>query len=134
GRSIRMTVYLEWTNKDIHHIRAIAGMPNTPLHESASYVLEGQVDLHARTEQLAKSIHAGAPDAMSGVVFPGTARTVRVTDVQQSGNHVLITGELGEQSSLLPGESPNFSIRVDRSSGLAHADFLGSEVVMRLDK
>jgi len=134
GVAMPVAGYFGWTNKDILRFRAVAGMPKAPLPEYASYVIEGQVDLHARTGQLAKSIHAGAPDAMSGVVFPGTARTVRVTDVQQSGNHVLITGELGEQSNLLPGESPNFSIRVDRSSGLAHADFLGSEVVMRLDK
>jgi len=134
GVAMPVAGYFGWTNKDILRFRAVAGMPKAPLPEYASYVIEGQVDLRARTGQLAKSIHAGAPDAMSGVVFPGTARSVRVTDVQRSGNNVLITGELGEQSNLLQGESPNFSIQVDRSTGLAQADFLGSTVVMRLDE
>jgi len=134
GAAMPVAGYFGWTKKDVLRFRAVAGMPKAPLPEYASYVIEGQVDLRARTGQLAKSIHAGAPNAMSGVVFPGTARSVRVTDVEQSGNKVLITGELGEQSNLLPGESPKFTIQVDRSTGLAQADFLGSTVVMRLDE
>ena len=134
GVAMPVAGYFGWTNKDILRFRAVAGMPKAPLPAYASYVIEGQVDLHARTGQLAKSIHAGAPDAMSGVVFPGTARSVRVTDVQKSGSTVLITGELAEQSNLLQGESTNFSIQIDRSSGVAQADFLGSKVAMRLDE
>jgi len=134
GVAMPVAGYFGWTNKDILRFRAVAGMPKAPLPEYASYVIEGQVDLHARTGQLAKSIHAGAPDAMSGVVFPGTARSVRVTDVQRSGSSVLIAGEITEPSTLLRGESPTFNIRIDRSTGLAQADFLGSMVVMRLDE
>src|SRR5438094_82108 len=93
GVAMPVAGYFGWTNKDILRFRAFAGMPKAPLPEYASYVIEGQADLHARTGQLAKSIHAGAPDAMSGAVFPGTARTDRLTDVQQSGNHASITGE-----------------------------------------
>jgi len=97
-------------------------------------VVEGQVNLNSRTGQLAKSVHAGAPDAMSGVVFPGTARSIRVTDVQRSGDSVLINGEILERSQLLRGESPTFKIQIDRVTGVAQADFLGSNVVMRLDE
>src|SRR6266566_7281528 len=134
GVAMPVAGYFGWINKDILRFRAVTGMPRAPLPSYASYVIEGQVDLGSRTGQLAKSIHAGAPDAMSGVVFPGTARSLRVTDVNRTGNNVLITGELGDQSNLLQGESPNFSIQVDRSTGLAQADFLGSAVVMRLDE
>src|SRR5207247_2416399 len=73
------------------------------------------------------------PDAMSGVVFPGTTRSLRVTDVKQTGNTVHISGEITDQMGLLKGESTTLSIEIDRSAGLAQADFLGSKVVMRLD-
>jgi hypothetical protein len=126
--------FFGWTKKDVLRFRAVTGMPRAPLPTYASYVLEGHVDLRARTGILAKSIHAGAPDAMSGVVFPGTARSIRVMTVRESGREVLISGEIIEQSSMLKGESPTFNLRIDRSSGLAHADFLGSQVVMRLDE
>jgi hypothetical protein len=46
----------------------------------------------------------------------------------------LITGEIAEKSDLLQGESQNFRIQVDRSAGVAQADFFGSSVVMRLDE
>src|SRR6266566_8050579 len=133
GVAMPVAGYFGWINKDSLRFRAVAGMPKAPLPSFASYVIEGQVDLGARTGQLAKSIHAGAPDAMSGVVFPGTARSIRVTDVQRSGDSVLISGEILEQSQLLKGESPSFKIQIDRLSGVAQADFLGSNVVMRLD-
>ena len=70
---------------------------------------------------------------MSGVVFPGTARSLRVTDIKQTGDTVLISGEITDKMGLLKGESPTLSIEIDRSAGLAQADFLGSKVVMRLD-
>jgi hypothetical protein len=125
--------FFAWSKKDVLRFRAVTGMPKAPLPAYASYVIEGQVDLKARTGQLAKSIHAGAPDAMSGVVFPGTARSLRVTDVRESGDHVLITGEIADRSTLLQGENSVLKIAIDRSAGIAEADFLGSTVTMRLD-
>ena len=92
------------------------------------------LNLRTRTGQIAKSIHAGVPNAMSGVVFPGTARSIRVIDVKRLGSNVLITGDLGERATMLTGESPTFSMQIDRSIGRAEADFLGSRVVMRLDE
>jgi hypothetical protein len=133
GVAMPVAGFFTWSKEDVLRFRAVAGMPKAPLPTYASYVVEGQVNLTARTGQLAKSVHAGAPDAMSGVVFPGTARSIRVTDVQQSGDSVLINGEIVERSQLLKGESPSFRIQVDRSTGVAQADFLGSSVVMRLD-
>lgn len=126
--------FFAWTKKDVLRFRAVTGMPKSPFPAYASYVIEGQVNLTSRTGQLAKSIHAGAPDAVSGVVFPGTSRSVRVTDVQQSANTVYIQGVLEDTSTLLRGESPDFKIEIDRASGVAKADFLGSAVVMRVDR
>jgi len=134
GVAMPVAGYFGWTKPGILRFRAVTGMPQAPWPEYASYVIEGEVDLGARTGQLAKSIHAGAPDAMSGVVFPGTTRSVRVTDVQRSGNSVLITGEIADRSTLLHGESQSFSVQVDRSAGVAKADFFGSSVLLRLDE
>ncbi len=134
GVAMPVAGFFTWSKKDVLRFRAVAGMPKAPLPTYASYVVEGQVNLTTRSGQLAKSVHAGAPDAMSGVVFPGTARSIRVTDVQRSGDSVLISGEILEQSELLKGESPSFKIQIDRLSGVAQADFLGSNVVMRLDE
>ena len=125
--------FFAWTKKDVLRFRAVTGMPKAPLPAYASYVIEGQVDLKARTGQLAKSIHAGAPAAMSGVVFPGTARSLRVTDVRESGDNLYITGEIVDRSTLLQGESSVLKIAIDRSAGVAQAEFLGSAVTMRLD-
>ena len=44
-----------------------------------------------------------------------------------------ITGEIAQPTTLLKGESPSFSMVVDRSTGIAQADFLGTTVLMRLD-
>lgn len=134
GVAMPVAGFFTWSKKDVLRFRAVAGMPKAPLPTYASYVVEGQVNLTTRAGQLAKSVHAGAPDAMSGVVFPGTARSIRVTDVQHSGDSVLIGGEIVERSQLLKGESPTFKIQIDRSTGVARADFLGSDVVMRLDE
>ena len=133
GVAMPVAGYFGWINKDSLRFRAVTGMPKAPLPSYASYVIEGQVDLGSRTGQLAKSIHAGAPDAMSGVVFPGTARSLRVTDVNRTGKKVVISGEITDRMGLLPGESPTLTIEIDQSAGLAQADFLGSKVVMRLD-
>src|SRR2546428_7638885 len=92
GVAMPVAGYFGWINKDILRFRAVAGMPAAPLPSYASYVIEGQVDLCARPRHLAKSIHAGAPDAMSGVVFPGTAPSIRVTDLNVTWNTMVISG------------------------------------------
>ena len=133
GAAVPVAGFFGWTGKDVLRFRAVAGMPKAPLPTYASYVIEGKVDISARTGSLAKSLHAGAPDAMSGVVFPGTARAIQITDVRRVGSEVRINGQIAEPVTLLKGESPQFSMVVDQSSGIAQADFLGTTVVMRLD-
>ena len=133
GAAAPVAGYFGWKNKDMLRFRAVAGMPRSPLPAYASYVIEGHVDLRSKQGLLAKSIHAGAPDAMSGVVFPGTSRSIRVTGVTQTGTGVIVSGELVDRTSLLNGESANFSISIDQMSGVAQADFLGHQVVLQLD-
>lgn len=133
GAAVPVAGFFGWTGKDVLRFRAVAGMPKAPLPTYASYVIEGKVDIRARTGSLAKSLHAGAPNALSGVVFPGTARAIQITDVRQAGDQVRISGHIAEPVTLLKGESPNFSMVIDRSNGIAEADFLGTTVVMRLD-
>jgi TAT (twin-arginine translocation) pathway signal sequence len=134
GAAMPVAGFFGWTGKDQLRFRAVTGVPRAPWPTYASYVIEGKVDLRARTGQLAKSIHAGAPEAMSGIVFPGTARSVRVTDVRRRGTSVVIEGELVERSQLLKGESPTFNVQIDQATGLAHADLFGSVVTLRLDE
>src|SRR6266571_4926276 len=119
GAAVPVAGFFGWTGKNVLRFRAVAGMPKAPLPTYASYVIEGQVDIGARTGSLAKSLHAGAPDSISGVVFPGTARAIQITDVQRVGSEVRITGQIAEPVNLLKGESPSFSMVVDRSSGIA---------------
>jgi hypothetical protein len=133
GAAVPVAGFFGWTGKNVLRFRAVTGMPKAPLPAYASYVIEGQVDIRARTGSLAKSLHAGAPDAMSGVVFPGTARSIRVTDIQESGGELRIYGQIAQTADLLKGESSSFSMLVDRSTGIAKADFLGTSVLMRLD-
>jgi TAT (twin-arginine translocation) pathway signal sequence len=124
--------FFGWNGKNILRFRAVSGLPNRPLPAYASYVIEGQVNIRERTGTLAKSLYAGAPDAMSGVVFPGTTRTVKVTNVKKTIDGLMISGRVNEMP-LLRGESPEFSIMVDQANGMAQGNFLGSKVVMKLD-
>ena len=132
GTAIPVAGYFGWTGKETIRFRAVAGMPKAPLPTYASYIIEGKVDVSARKGTLVRSLYAGAPNARSGVVFPGTARTVEVTDVRKTLGGLQIRGRIAE-SQLLQGESRDFSMLVDRVSGVAHANFLGSQVTMRLD-
>ncbi len=133
GTLVPVAGFLAWTGADHVRFRAVVGMPKPPLPAYASYVIEGDVNIAAKTGRLAKSVYAGAPGAMSGIVFPGTVRTVRVTDVQRSGDTLRIAGVIDDQSNLLKGESPEMTIVVDRLQGTARANFLGSPVLMRLE-
>src|ERR1051326_6434431 len=133
GMSIPVAGFFGWTGKDLLRFRAVAGMPKAPLPAYASYVIEGRVDMRARTGSLAKSLLPCSPDAMTGVLFPGTSRSIQITDVKRVGSEVRISGKIAEPVTLLKGESPEFSMVVDQSNGIARANFLGSPVVMRLD-
>ncbi len=123
---------LTWMGQDTFAFRAAAGLPKDPLPTYASLVVEGRVNLDRGTGTVTKSLYAGAPDAMSNILFPGTARTIHVTSVQRSGDTIRIVGTIDGDVKLAPREQHDVAITIDRRLGVAHADFLGSAVVLRI--
>ena len=113
--------------------RAVTGLPSGPLPAYASYVLEGRVNLRKKSGVMSRSLVAGAPQAMSTIAFPGVARSATVTSVRVTDRVVRITGRIDNPAQLLKGESPVAEITLDRSKGLAWAQFFGSDVTMRLE-
>ena len=130
--AVPLTGILSWIGRDTLTFRAVAGLPKDPLPMYASLVVEGSVDLDRGTGTVTKSLHAGAPDAMSDILFPGTARSIRVTGVQRSGDTVRIAGTIDGSVKLAPREKRDVLIVIDRRLGVAHADFLGSALMLRI--
>ncbi len=114
--------------------RAVAGLPTHPLPSYASYVIEGHVDLNTKTGIVTKSVFAGHPEAISTVALPGMSRIIRIVDVENSGSSFYIKGVIDDRSVLLRGESRNFEMRINPSSGAVLTDFFGSEVQLLLDR
>ncbi len=123
---------LRWTGQGALKFRAVAGLPRNPLPTYATFVVEGSVDLDRRSGIVTKSLYAGAPQAMSNILFPGTARTIRVTTVDRSANQVRLVGVIDAGEALKPRENRNCTIVIDTNQKLAHADFLGTAVVLQV--
>ena len=112
--------------------RAVSGLPGGALPSYASYVVQGNVDVAARSGVVARAVYAGYPGAMSTIALPGLSQVVRVTDVREAEGAVDITGVIDDRSQLRPGEDAVVQIRVDRSRGAAWTRFLGQPVELRL--
>jgi len=123
---------LKWTGQGALKFRAVAGLPRNPLPTYATFVVEGSVDLDRGTGIVTKSLYAGAPQAMSNVLFPGTARTIRVTSVNRSANKVRLAGVVDAREALTARENRNVTIVIDTSQKVAHADFLGTAMVLQV--
>jgi hypothetical protein len=123
---------LSWVNPNRLKFRAVIGMPKAPLPAFASFVVEGNVDLDLGTGIVRKGLYLGSPGAMRNIIFPGTARLIQVTDVQRSGDTVRITGTVNGKQQLGPRESANVTITIEQGAGLARADFLGREMLLRV--
>src|SRR2546421_9845146 len=95
---------LRWIGAGQLRFRAVAGMPRQPLPTYASFVVEGTVDLDQGTGSVRKSLYAGSPESMSTILFPGTARTIRVTGVEESGGVISIAGVVDGMENLAPRE------------------------------
>lgn len=124
---------LNWIGSGALRFRAVAGLPRQPLPTYATFVVEGSVDLVQRTGTLTKSLYAGSPEAMSSILFPGTARVIRVTGVEESGDLIRIAGRVDGIEQLAPREKRAVAITIDRGRKVAHADFLGTAVVLRVE-
>jgi len=123
---------LKWTSQGALKFRAVAGLPRNPLPTYATFVVEGSVDLDRGTGLITKSLYAGAPPAMSNILFPGTARTIRIASVRRSGNQVRLAGAVEAGEALTARENRNVTIVIDTSQKVAHADFLGTAVVLKV--
>jgi hypothetical protein len=113
--------------------RAVAGLPSKPMPAYASYVIEGHVDIANRTGMLTQTLYAGAPKGKSTIAFPGQSRIVRVTDVQNLGGTLRVTGVIDDRSQLLRGESSTFNILIDPAQRIARTSRFGSDLTMNLE-
>lgn len=113
-------------------MRATLGLPEAPLPNYATYVIEGTVDLVAGTGLLASRVLAGHPDAQSNIGLPGLGRVIAVTQVEQRGSQLTLHGLVQDRSQLQPGESPEVTMLVDRARGVLQAPFGRETVELKL--
>jgi len=123
---------LKWTSQGALKFKAVAGLPRNPLPTYATFVVEGSVDLDRGTGFVTKSLYAGAPQAMTNILFPGTARTIRITTVDRSSNQLRLAGVVDASEALTARENRNVTIVIDTSKKVAHADFLGTAVELEV--
>ena len=109
------------------------GLPEQPLPAYASYVLEGKVDLAHGTGVITRRVYAGAPEAMSSVLFDELTRTYSITEVKGSPRLLTLQAVLDGQAKLHAGESSSATIVVDQARSEVRAPFIGSDVVMKLE-
>lgn len=126
--------FLSWSGRgsDALSFRAVVGLPTRPLPSYASYVIDGNLDLVRGTGVMSMALYAGDPGNLSSIVFPGTARSVTVTNVAQAGSSVTVSGKVVDGSRLLPGESASVNVQIDRSQGIAYASFLGTQYLFKV--
>ncbi|MBV9598058.1 MAG: hypothetical protein JOZ87_14450, partial [Chloroflexi bacterium] len=72
----------------IFGFRATLGLPEAPLPSYATYVVEGSLNLLNGTGLITSRVLAGHPGDPSEIGLPGTARVVKVTQVQATGAQV----------------------------------------------
>lgn len=113
--------------------RAVAGLPSKPLPAYATYILEGHVDLTARSGVLTGTLYAGDPQATSTVALPGQSRIFRITGVEDLGGSFRLMGTIDDRSQLQPGESRTVELLLDPAQGVARTRLWNSELVLQLE-
>jgi hypothetical protein len=79
-----------------------------------------------------RTVFAGAPDAMSTVVFDELTREMRITGASRDAGVLTLRAILGGAADLHPGEARTATIVVDPSKATVQAPFVGNDVVMQL--
>jgi len=120
-------------SKDKLKFRAVGGLPQGTFPSYASYVIEGTVDLRTRSGIATRNVFAGPPEAMSTIALPGLSRTIRITEVEDSGNVTRLRGVVDDRSHLHRGENPNVDITIESRRGAAKSSFMRSVVSLKLD-
>lgn len=113
--------------------RAVTGLPAKPLPSYASYIIEGHVNLSARSGMLTKTIFAGSPEAMSTVALPNLSRIIRITDVQDLGGTFRILGVVDDRSQLQKGEEATFELFLNPAQQLAHTRYMSTSLLLHLE-
>src|SRR5712691_11640777 len=89
------------------NFRAIGGLPQGPFPSYATYVIEGSIDLRTHSGTATKNVFAGPPEALSAIALPGLSRTIRITEVEDSGSVLRVKGVVDDRSQMKPGEDTN---------------------------
>jgi hypothetical protein len=110
--------------------RATAGLPQKPYPAYASLVVDGSVDPSAGTGTIRRAVYAGAPDAMSTIVFPGTERSYDVKGVTGTGDQLLVWAKVADRSTLEAGEPSTIRVRVDQRTGEVEAPFVNTQLTL----
>lgn len=130
--ALPMSGLLKRTTTDSFSFRGTVGLPGGPFPDYATYVVEGHLDLAARKGTITKTLYAGGPSDPAKVALPGTSRVVKVTSVTQEGQTTRVLGVIEDRSTLTKGESAKVELTIDRSAGVARAQFMGSWVTLEL--
>ena len=112
--------------------RAVGGLPQGAFPSYASYVI-GTIDLKTHSGVATKNVFAGPPEAMSTIALPGLSRTIRITEVEDSGGVLRVRGVVDDRSQLQNGENPYVDITVDSGRETASSSFMNSEVSLKLE-
>jgi len=112
--------------------RATLGLPEPPLPNYATYIVEGALDLARQTGFVTTRVLAGHPGAQSEIGLPGLARIIKVTELRERGPQLTIRGLIEDRSQLQPGENYQVELVVDRARGVVQASFAGRSVALIL--
>jgi len=112
--------------------RGSLGLPEPPLPNYATYVMEGTLDLVNGTGLITSRVLAGHPGDPSAIGLPGLTRVMRVTSADSQGSQIRVHGVIEDRSQLQRGESPEVDFVVDRAGGVVHASFMGRPVALTL--
>jgi hypothetical protein len=120
------------SSPDLFGLSAKVGLPQPPLPSYATYVLQGTLDLVRGAGLLTSRIVAGHPDDPSEIGLPGLTRIIKVTQVDVNGAVLSVKGVIEDRSQLMPGESPQVGLTIDRARGTVVAPFGGRAVTLNL--
>jgi hypothetical protein len=115
---------------NVFGFRATLGLPEAPLPSYATYVVEGSLNLASGTGLITSRVLAGHPGDPSEIGLPGTARVIKVTQVQATGAQLEVRGVIEDRAQLQPGESAQVQLTIDRVRGVLLAPFGGRIVTL----
>jgi hypothetical protein len=110
-----------------YRFQAVAGLPQAPLHASATHLVDGEIDFDRGAGLVISRVMAP-----SGRELPGLDRVIRITSMTRSGSRVRLRGPVHAPSGLRWGEGPLADIVVDVPGRVVMAPFLGGAIQHRL--